>query len=106
MSKLGHPTNKKGTTVARTAYRWKGDLFCEGDIVDTLLDDEPWSVYLEENQTSGDADRAEQDLTAIADYFGIDRNDKAAVDANGFPVRIKGTPKPPDFCSVCLNWFS
>ena len=92
--------------MARTAYRWRGDLFCEGDIVDTLLDADPWAAYLDKNEVSGDADRAEEDLDAIAEYFSINRRNKADVEANSFPVRIKGTPVPPDFCAGCLQWFS
>lgn len=93
-------------TSKRTAYRWKGDLFCDGDIVDTMLDDTPWAAWLDEN-TLPDADANVEDaLDIIAAYFSIDRKNKREVEAMGFPVRLRGTPEPPQFCRACLRWFS
>lgn len=90
-------------TETLTAYRWKGGLFCEGDIVDTLLDDSPWDAWLEENPQPDANASVEDALDSIAQYFGIDRKD---ADAHDFPVLVEGPIKPPEFCTICMKWFS
>jgi hypothetical protein len=90
----------------RTAYRWKGDLFCDGDIVDTMLDDSPWDAWLGENPRPHADANVEDVLDQIAVYFSINRNNRREVESMGFPVRLRGAPKPPQFCRGCLRWFS
>lgn len=88
-----------------TAYRWQGDLFCEGDIVAAMTDHEPWSRWLLYGNDPGDAD-TETELNDLAAMFGINRDDQADVEAHGFPVILTDPPHPPDFCSGCMQWFT
>lgn len=93
-------------TDKRVAYRWRGELFCDGDIVDTLLDESPWDAWLDTNEQPGPEANVEDVLDDIAEYFSVDRRNAQDVEAHGFPVRLKGAPKPPQFCRGCLRWFS
>lgn len=87
--------------MAHTAYRWRGDLFCEDDIVATLTEAEPWSAWLEEHEPGERGTDVE--LMSIARKFGVKRRDPEGQD---FPVKLNEIPEPPFFCSACLNWFS
>lgn len=87
-------------------YRWRGELFCEDDIISTLMEYQPWSAWAEDGNEE-DPNRVEEQLDDIAEKFSIDRNQpKKVLRAADFPVRLKRPPKPPSFCSVCLHWFS
>jgi hypothetical protein len=93
--------------VSSLIYRWKGDYFCEADIVGALTMDKPWDAWL---RTGGnpDAEPGDEVLDEIADYFNINRYSKLQVEAEGFPVRLRTTDAEAQlvFCSTCLNWFN
>lgn len=91
--------------MTHTAYQWHGDLFCEGDIVASLTDHEPWSAWLSAINVPGDED-AETELDAIAEHFDIDRADEIECARRNFPVRLTALPDPPSFCSACFGWFT
>lgn len=90
--------------MTHTPYQWKGNLYCEGDIVFALTDHEPWSKWLDTHEANTRS--AEAELTSIAIMFGFSRNDPVAVGQHGFPVRLKEPPEPPSFCSGCAQWFT
>lgn len=91
--------------MTHTAYRWRGDTFCEGDVVHVLTDHEPWSAWLSDLNVPGDED-AEAQLNEIATQFHVDRDDEIDCARRDFPVRLPGTPDPPTICSGCYLWFS
>lgn len=83
------------------AYLWKGDLFCDGDIVPALTDDSPWHNWITDGGEP--SDDTEDDLDDIADMFDIDRQDPVEVAEAGFPVLVRN---PTDgLCVVCLRFF-
>lgn len=91
--------------MTEPVYEWKGDHFCEGDIVGALTLDKPWSAWLD---TGGDPDATPGDeiLDEIADYFNINRYDMEQVKREGFPIRRWHSADGENvFCSTCLRWF-
>jgi hypothetical protein len=103
---VGIPTVRRAH-VSSLIYRWKGDYFCEADIVGALTLDKPWSAWL---ATGGnpDAEPGDEVLDEIADYFNISRHNITQVETEGFPVRLRTTDMEAQlvFCVTCLNWFS
>lgn len=89
----------------RTIYLWKGDYFCNGDIIGALVEDLPWSGWVELGNDP-DGDNTEATLHAIARFFSINRADLHQLEAEKFPIRVNKLPEPPAFCRVCLQWFS
>jgi hypothetical protein len=85
-------------------YEWKGDYFCDDDIVAAITDYTPWSLWTFAGNTPGE-DSAEDELDDIAAMFNIDRDDPVAVARREFPVLLHVLPNEPVFCSACFRWF-
>lgn len=64
--------------------------------------DEDYETYPSQVMTTYTAEQSERDLTALARFYGIDREAVSSVD---FPVLKEGVPYPPSLCSECLEWF-
>ena len=84
------------------AYKWRGDLYCEDDIVAVFTEHFPWFIW---RDMGGDptADEAEDELDEIASLFHIDRRDMWQVEEHGFPERLDDGH--PGFCAFCRRWF-
>lgn len=85
-------------------YEWHGDLFCEGDIVFKLTDNEPWSRWVEAGNEPG-TDTAEEQLNEIAMYFRVDRSKPQSVRRKQFPKLLTEDPEPLSFCAACKRFF-
>lgn len=87
-------------------YRWRDNLYCEGDIVSTLTDHEPWSTWIEAGYEPG-TDDVETQLTQIARMVRVNRNNAGSVRRGDFPERLDEMPSDPaEFCRACLHWFA
>jgi hypothetical protein len=84
------------------AYKWRGDLYCEDDIVAVFTEHFPWHVW---RDAGGDptADDAETELNEIADMFRINRSDPRQLAQHDFPERLGDGH--PGYCTFCLRWF-
>lgn len=81
--------------MSQAIYKWHGDLFCPGCIIDTMMRYHPWgNANLE-----GEAGKHEQQLDLIAKRLKIDRSTAG----DDFPVRQ--TDIVGGFCKTCMNWF-
>lgn len=86
-------------------YKWKESYYCEGDIIGALVEDPPWSGWVELGNDP-DSRSTEATLDKLAEFFHINRRDTHQCEAEKFPIRITELPEPPAFCGVCLQWFS
>lgn len=85
-----------------SAYKWRGDLYCEDDIVAVLTEEFPWHVWRDQGGDPTEDD-AETELDEIAAMFRIDRDALDHVRATGFPERLGD--QHPGFCAFCKRWF-
>lgn len=85
-------------------YEWHGDLFCEGDIVFKLTDNEPWSRWVDAGNEPG-TDTAEEQLNEIARYFRVNRASPQSVRRKQFPTLLTEDPEPLSFCAACKRFF-
>lgn len=100
-----HPRERTRHVTAAHIYKWKDDYFCEGDIIGALIEDPPWSGWVELGHDP-DAEPVEVTLNHIAEFFHINRRDVHQLEAEKFPILVRTIPEPPAFCRVCLRWFS
>ena len=91
--------------TATPIYQWKGDYYCVGDIIGALMEDQPWSGWVELGNDP-DEHSVEHTLTTVAAWFNIDRRDTHQLEAEKFPIMLTTMPDPPAFCRVCLGWFT
>lgn len=91
--------------TATPIYKWKDEYYCDGDIIGVLMEEQPWSGWVELGNKP-DEDNPEQTLNEVATWFNINRSDRHQLEAEKFPIRVHVIPVPPAFCRVCLNWFS
>lgn len=83
------------------AYKWRGGLYCEDDIVAVFTEHFPWHVW---RDSGGDptAEDAETELDEIAHLFRIDRNNPHLA-VTDFPERL--ADGHPGYCTFCHRWF-
>ena len=86
-------------------YQWKDDYFCDGDIIGALIEDSPWSGWVDLGHDP-DEYGVEETLDNIAHFFNLSRRDTPSLIANNFPVVVNNPPEPPAFCRMCMRWFS
>jgi hypothetical protein len=86
--------------VSNPAYEIGHEHFCEHDVVATMTNMKPWSVW-PMPVASG-----ESGLAALAGELQLDRDDRGALLDRSFPVRLDTPPEPATFCSACLKWFT
>ena len=84
------------------AYKWRGELYCEGDIVAVLTEEFPWHVWRDQGGDPAVTD-AETELNEIASMFRINRDAPSHVQMTGFPERLGYNH--PGFCALCRRWF-
>ena len=85
-----------------SAYKWRGHLYCEDDIVAVFTEAFPWHVWRDNGGDPTAAD-AETELDEIAHLFRIDRKDMWQVEDRGFPERLNDSH--PGYCTFCHRWF-
>lgn len=87
-------------------YLWRENFYCEGDIVATLTDEEPWSAWIAAGYEPGEDD-VETQLTQIARMVRVNRSNAGSVRRGDFPVKLDSPPSDPTaFCRACLHWFT
>lgn len=80
--------------MSHAAYKWQGQLFCNGCIVAVMSDSIPAVEHVE-----CEAGRHEQQLDEMATVLHVDRT----TSDDSFPQRV--TELPDGLCRYCLLWF-